>query len=40
MDNANNANKTRVLTTIVYLNPDWKDGDGGELRIFSKLGQV
>ncbi|KAL7527874.1 hypothetical protein ACHAWF_002344 [Thalassiosira exigua] len=25
---------TRKLTCILYLNPDYKDGDGGELRIF------
>ncbi|PJA25089.1 MAG: 2OG-Fe(II) oxygenase [Alphaproteobacteria bacterium CG_4_10_14_0_2_um_filter_63_37] len=24
----------RVLTCILYLNPDWQPGDGGELRVF------
>ncbi|KAG0338176.1 hypothetical protein BG004_007332 [Podila humilis] len=26
----------RRVTAIVYFNPDWKQGDGGELRIFDK----
>ncbi|KAG2186959.1 hypothetical protein INT44_003187 [Umbelopsis vinacea] len=26
----------RRVTAIVYLNPDWVQGDGGELRIFGK----
>ncbi|CAJ1418388.1 unnamed protein product [Effrenium voratum] len=25
---------TRLLTILCYLNPDWKPGDGGELRVF------
>ncbi len=25
----------RKLTTILYLNPDWKNGDGGELQIYN-----
>ena len=29
---------TRKLTCILYLNPDYKEGDGGELRIFLKSG--
>merc|ERR1712008_153022 len=24
----------RMLTVLLYLNPDWQPGDGGELRIF------
>lgn len=32
-DNAGKRNGRR-LTAIVYLNEQWKDGDGGELRIF------
>ncbi|MBW7875687.1 MAG: 2OG-Fe(II) oxygenase [Candidatus Cloacimonetes bacterium] len=24
----------RVLSTVLYLNPDWQSGDGGELRIY------
>ena len=24
----------RRLTAIIYLNPDWQPGDGGELRLF------
>ena len=27
----------RQLTCIVYLNPEWKDGDGGELRLLPFL---
>mmetsp|Transcript_6577 Transcript_6577/g.9414 ORF Transcript_6577/g.9414 Transcript_6577/m.9414 type:complete len:332 (-) Transcript_6577:60-1055(-) len=30
------ANDTRKLTCIIYLNPDYCDGDGGELRIYHK----
>ncbi|KAF9920955.1 hypothetical protein FBU30_009067 [Linnemannia zychae] len=31
----------RRITAIVYFNPDWKQGDGGELRIFDKgMGDV
>ena len=26
--------KQRVLTTLVYLNSDWKEGDGGELCVY------
>ena len=30
-----NANRNgRRLTAILYLNPAWRDGDGGELRVF------
>ena len=29
---------TRKLTCILYLNPDYKESDGGELRIFLKSG--
>ena len=29
------AGDTRKLTCIMYLNPEYKEGDGGELRIFS-----
>jgi len=29
------AGDTRKLTCIIYLNPDYQEGDGGELRIFS-----
>ena len=29
------AGDTRKLTCIIYLNPDYQDGDGGELRIIS-----
>jgi hypothetical protein len=31
-DNPGNPNR-RQLTCLVYLNPDWKDGDGGELEV-------
>lgn len=26
--------KNRMISVIIYLNKDWKDGDGGELRIY------
>ena len=29
------AGDTRKLTCIIYLNPEYKEGDGGQLRIFS-----
>ncbi len=30
----------RILTFIVYLNPNWKPGDGGELRIYQNENQL
>lgn len=30
----------RILTFIVYLNPNWKPGDGGELRIYRDDNQL
>ena len=24
----------RILTTILYLNPEWRDADGGSIRLF------
>lgn len=27
---------TRVLSTVLYLNPDWRPGDGGELRLYDE----
>ena len=27
----------RLLTALLYLNPDWQEGDGGELRVFRCL---
>ena len=35
-DNVGRPNK-RSLTCAVYLNPDWKNGDGGELQLFPFL---
>jgi len=32
------ANK-RLLTTVFYLTPDWKEGDGGELVIYDETGE-
>lgn len=29
------GSSVRVLSSILYLNPDWKSGDGGELKLFS-----
>jgi SM-20-related protein len=29
----------RILTVILYLNPDWEPGDGGELRIWTTPGE-
>lgn len=34
-----NGMDVRKLTAILYLNPDWKDGDGGEIRLFVKDGE-
>ena len=28
----------RVVTTILYLNPDWQPGDGGELKLWTTSG--
>lgn len=27
---------SRVLSTVLYLNPDWQEGDGGELRLYDE----
>jgi len=35
-DNPGRPSK-RKLTCLVYLNPDWKPGDGGELKLFPFL---
>lgn len=37
-DNPGPPNK-RALTCLLYLNPDWKDGDGGELCLTPFLGK-
>ena len=37
-DNPSRPNKRR-LTVLVYLNPDWVDGDGGELQLLPFLGK-
>lgn len=29
----------RVLTTLLYLNPDWQPGDGGELLLYPEQGE-
>mmetsp|Transcript_72922 Transcript_72922/g.173711 ORF Transcript_72922/g.173711 Transcript_72922/m.173711 type:complete len:644 (-) Transcript_72922:11-1942(-) len=29
--------RTRVLTALMYLNPEWQPGDGGELAVLSQL---
>jgi SM-20-related protein len=28
----------RIVTTILYLNPDWQPGDGGELKLWTTVG--
>jgi hypothetical protein len=35
-DNAGSGNR-RVLTVLVYLNPDWAEGDGGEIELIPWL---
>lgn len=30
------AQPTRMLSTVLYLNPDWQQGDGGELLIYDE----
>lgn len=30
--------KNRVLSSVLYLNPDWQNGDGGELLLFAPDG--
>lgn len=30
------AQPSRVLSTVLYLNPDWQTGDGGELRLYDE----
>lgn len=30
--------KNRILSTVLYLNPDWKEGDGGELDVYDASG--
>ncbi|WP_143742972.1 2OG-Fe(II) oxygenase [Maricaulis sp. W15] len=32
--------RNRVLSTVLYLNPDWREGDGGHLRIYGEDDQV
>lgn len=34
-----NGSKNRILSTVLYLNEDWRAEDGGELRLFEPLGQ-
>ena len=29
----------RVVTVILYLNPDWRPGDGGELKLWTTVGE-
>ena len=31
--------RSRVVTAILYLNPDWKLGDGGELKLWTDTGE-
>ena len=32
--------RNRVLSTVLYLNPDWREGDGGHLRIYGEGDRV
>lgn len=32
--------RNRVVSTVFYLNEDWKTGDGGELRLFEPNGET
>lgn len=34
---ANPAQPNRILSTVLYLNPDWCEGDGGELLLYDEL---
>jgi len=36
-DSYDGEDNQRVLTVLLYLNPNWQPGDGGELRIFGTL---
>ena len=36
----NQAGNGRVLTTILYLNPDWQEAHAGSLRLFVKACQT
>ena len=36
----NNTANGRVITTILYMNPIWEAGDGGELKLYLKKGDV
>lgn len=33
------AQRSRVLTTVLYLNPTWQPGDGGELLMYDESGE-
>lgn len=33
-----NGTRQRVLSTVLYLNEGWQDGDGGQLRLFDSVG--
>lgn len=32
--------RNRVLSTVLYLNPDWREGDGGHLRVFGAGNEI
>lgn len=32
--------KNRILSTVLYLNPDWQEGDGGELDVYDANGET
>jgi len=33
------GHKSRILSSVLYLNEDWQAGDGGELLIFDPAGE-
>lgn len=35
-----NGTRNRVLSTVLYLNEGWQDGDGGQLRLFDPAGEA
>jgi len=34
-----NGARNRILSTVLYLNEGWQEGDGGQLRLFDRAGE-